>query len=88
MTKLVKCTDRFTETTIDDEAVVMDLESGSFFSLSGSALAIWELIDGTRDKAAVLAALRQVYAAPEADLVADVDQFVGDLAAAGLVSGA
>lgn len=47
----------FAETRIDDEIVIMNLASGDFFSLTDSAAAIWDLLDGSRDRAAVLAAL-------------------------------
>lgn len=82
---LEKCADKFIETSIDDETVIMDLDSGSFFALSGSALAIWTAIDGNRGRAAVLAAVCEEYGAPAGDLAGDVDAFLGELAGAGLV---
>jgi pyrroloquinoline quinone biosynthesis protein D len=84
---LVKRTDRFVETEIDGETVVMELETGDFFSLSGSALSIWQLIDGTRDRASLLAAIAAEYQTTEAHLVGDVDEFVADLKAAKLIEG-
>jgi len=84
---LVKRVDRFVETEIDGETVVMDLETGDFFSLSGSGLSIWLLIDGTRDRASLLAAVAAEYQGAEADLAGDVDAFVADLKAAKLVEG-
>lgn len=84
---LVKCTDRFVETEIDGEAVVMELETGDFFSLTGSALAIWQHIDGTRDRASLLAVVAAEYQTSEAQLAGDVDEFVADLIAAKLIEG-
>ena len=49
---LTKDPTAFAETRIDDEIVVMNLASGDFFSLEDSAAAIWDLIDGTRNRAA------------------------------------
>lgn len=83
--RLVKCTDRFVETVIDDEAVVMDLDSGNFFSLSGSALSIWELIDGRRDTAAIIASLAEEYGADETAIGEDLATFVADLARLGFI---
>lgn len=83
---LAKRTDRFVETVIDEEAVVMDLDSGDFFSLGGTAYAIWGLIDGTRTRAEIIAALVAGYAAPEAEVAADFDAFVGDLAERGFIA--
>ena len=77
----------FAETRIDDEIVIMNLASGDFFSLTDSAAAIWDLLDGSRNRAAVLAALADAYDAPQADLATDVDAFLGELRAGGLISG-
>ena len=77
----------FAETRIDDEIVIMNLASGDFFSLTDSAAAIWDLLDGSRNRAAVLAALAGEYAAAQADLAHDLDVFLGELRAGGLISG-
>lgn len=84
---LAKDPARFVETTIDDETVVMSLASGEFFSLTDTARAIWELIDGSRDEAAIVAALAAEYteAAPGA-LAGDVARFVGELRDANLLA--
>ena len=77
----------FAETRIDDEIVIMNLASGDFFSLEGSAAAIWNLLDGSRDRAAVLAALSSEYAAEPTGLARDLDSFLDELRADGLISG-
>ena len=79
MGALSKRSGGFTETAIDDEIVVMRLDNGDFFSLSGTAAAIWRLIDGTRDRAALLADLAEQYHGDQADVAADVDEFVARL---------
>jgi PqqD family protein of HPr-rel-A system len=86
MSAYSKLSDRFTETAIDDEIVVMRLDSGDFFSLAGTAAAIWHLIDGTRDRAALLAALAARYGADEAEMAADLDEFLVQLKEQGLVA--
>lgn len=82
---LRKASDRFSETAIDDEIVVMSLESGDFFSLTGTGRDIWRMLDGTRDRAALLADLGADYALDAAALAADVDAFLSQLASAGLL---
>lgn len=77
----------YSESTIDDEVVLMHIESGEFYSLSGTAAAIWSLIDGQRDRAAVVAELAGQYGADPAGIAADVDAFLARLTAAGLVTG-
>ena len=84
---LTKDLTAFAETRIDEEIVVMNLSSGDFFSLRESGAAIWDLIDGTRDRAAVLAALTRDYDAGDADLAADLDAFLAELRGNGLLSG-
>ena len=88
MTALSKRSNRFSETSIDDEVVVMRLDSGEFFSLSGTGAAIWRLIDGTRDRKALLASLAAAYQASEAEMAADVDDFIAQLKEFGLIDAA
>jgi pyrroloquinoline quinone biosynthesis protein D len=84
---ITKAQGRFSETEIDDEIVVMNLESGDFFSLTGTAREIWRLIDGTRDRAGLIAALAADYGIDGAAVATDVDEFLAELAAAGLLDG-
>jgi hypothetical protein len=87
MSAFVKQAGRFTETVIDDEVVVMRLDNGEFFSLSGTAAAAWRLIDGTRDRAALIAALAARFDADESLVAADLDDFLAQLRENGLLAG-
>lgn len=86
MTILAKDPARFVETVIDEETVIMLLDSGDFFSLSETGRAIWQLIDGQRDRAALLAALSAEYDVPVEVLAPDLDDFLADLRTAGLLA--
>lgn len=86
MTILAKQADRFTETDIDDEIVVMRLDNGEFFSLSGTAAATWRMIDGTRDRNSLLSALAKQYEGDEAKIAADIDEFLAKLREMGLLA--
>ena len=88
MNALSKQVDRFSETDIDDEIVVMRLDNGEFFSLAGTAAAMWRLIDGTRDRAALLAALAVEFEADEAAIAEDVDVCLAELKELGLIAAA
>ena len=83
---LKKCDARIVETEIDDELVVMDIETGDFLSLVGSAREIWGLIDGTTDRAAILDTLDEAYSAPRNQLANDLDAFCAQLREAGLIT--
>jgi len=86
MTVITKLTDRFTEADIDQEIVIMRLDNGEFFSLSGTATKLWRLIDGTRDEEAIVVAAASEYSADESEIAADVHEFVGCLRAMGLLA--
>ncbi len=82
---LFKRTENISETTIDDEVVVMELTNGDFFSLTDTALEIWHLIDGTRDSAGIIAELAAKFAASPEEIAGDVQDFVDQALAAGLL---
>jgi pyrroloquinoline quinone biosynthesis protein D len=82
---ITKAEGHYSETEIDEEVVVMSLESGDFFSLTGTAREIWRLIDGSRDRAALVTALANEYGAAAEEVAPDVDAFLGELAEAGLI---
>lgn len=84
--QLVKCADRFIETEIDGEAVLMDLDSGDFFALAGSALAVWQKIDGPVSRDAIVAALAAEYGAEPDKIGGDVDHFLSDLKQLGFLA--
>lgn len=83
---LKKRGDRFVETQVDGEVVIMDLASGDFFSLRDSALEIWRLVDGSRDRDAILAALSDDYGVAVTSLADDVDAFLDQAVSAGLIA--
>ncbi len=82
---LIKRPERFVETDIDDEVVVMDLDSGNFFSLKDTALEIWRLVDGSRTSADIVAEIAAAYDLTESELAADIAAFLDQAQAAGLL---
>ena len=84
---LRKAETRYVETALDDETIVMDVDSADFFSLNATAGAVWRLIDGTRDRDAIVAALAAEFAASPAEIGADVDALIGQLRTAGFLVG-
>jgi hypothetical protein len=71
--------------TVDDETVIVDLGSGSYFSLRGSAQAIWGALDRGLDTAGIAHELAGRYDADGTDLVELVEGFVARLADDGLI---
>jgi len=84
---LRKAETRYVETALDDETIVMDIDSADFFSLNATAGAVWRLIDGTRDRDAIVAALAAEFAASPEEIGADVDALIGQLRTAGFLVG-
>ncbi|MEO6581923.1 MAG: PqqD family protein [Sphingomicrobium sp.] len=87
MTAITKLRDRFTEADIDHEIVIMRLDNGEFFSLSGTAAATWRLIDGRRDRHALAAAANAEFDGSECEINADIDEFLVRLRETGLLAG-
>jgi hypothetical protein len=86
MNRVIKLSERFTEAAIDDELVIMRVDTGEFFSLTGTAATTWRLIDGNRGRDALLAALADEYSTDEAAIAADVDDFLAQLKETGLLA--
>ena len=53
--------------------------------LEGTAMAIWTLLDGTRDRAAIVDVLAQQYDVPADEVSVGVDAFLRDLTELGLL---
>jgi hypothetical protein len=83
-----KLTANFVATRVDDEILIVDLDGGELLSLEGTGRAVWELIDGVRSEADIVAALAEEYDAPRARLAQDVRALVEQLAEAALVAAA
>lgn len=77
---------RYVESRIDGEAVLVQLDNGTFHALKGSGLAIWDLIDGTRDGAAIVTALMGIFDVSRERCETDVDRFLRRMAEAGFVA--
>lgn len=84
---LSKVPGAYSEATIDDEVVVMSLDSGEFFSLTGTALAVWRGLDDGPTKPALLAGLAEEFGTNPASIEPDCDAFLNQLIAAGFVVG-
>ena len=80
-----KCSDNFIERLIDDEIVLLDLDSADFFSLGGVAQDVWALIDGQRDREAIVVALAGEYNCSVDQIGEDVDAFLEQMVQRGFL---
>ncbi|WP_198152677.1 PqqD family protein [Tsuneonella dongtanensis] len=63
---------------------MINLRSGRFSTMSGTALRIWELLDQTAELASVCSALEAEYDVEPGRCRAEVERFADELVAAGL----
>lgn len=85
MTAIRKLTGNFNEADIDDEIILMRLDNGELLSLTETAAAVWRLIDGQRDRRALVSALQAEFDADEKLIAGDVASLLQQLMEAGLV---
>jgi len=81
-----KATQRFVETELDGEAVIMNVDTGQFHALKDTGLAIWRLIDGERSIALILAELLKTYDVDEERCRSECERFFATLQSAGFVN--
>jgi coenzyme PQQ biosynthesis protein PqqD len=61
------------------QTVLLRLDDGGYYALDEVGAAVWELCDGSRSVAEVVAAIGERFDAPEATIRADVMEFVEEL---------
>jgi hypothetical protein len=71
--------------TIEDEVLIINTESGAYYSLRGSAASIWSGIERGLSGPMLRAALLRRYTAGEAEIAAAIDPFVAELLAEDIV---
>lgn len=64
---------------VDGETVLLDLDSGLYFSLNETGARVWELCDGERDIAQIIDVITTEYDAPADSIRADVLELVTQL---------
>lgn len=85
MIPLTKLSARFTEVDIDNEIIIMRPDNGDFYALSGTAAAVWRLIDGKRDREALITSAAIAFEASEYEIASDVDELLSQLRDTGLL---
>lgn len=72
---------------VDGEAVVLDLDTSTYFSVNGTGTVLLRALDHEADEESLVAALSQASGRPGHELRSDVEAFVADLRARGLLTG-
>jgi hypothetical protein len=70
---------------VDDETVLLDLQSGMYFGLDGVGQLIWEGISRGESLGAIAAVIASEYEVDEAQALNDAIEFTSDLVERGLL---
>ena len=71
---------------VDNEAVLMDVSSGSYYGLLETGREIWQRLEEPVLVGDLCASLGREYSAPEGELEADTIEYLNRLAASGLIT--
>lgn len=85
MTRLSKRIGHYVETKVDGETVVMNIDSGHFFALEGTARSFWSALDRHDRRADIVADLAEQYGTAPAKVDTDLTSFIAELREAGLI---
>ena len=72
--------------TIDGEVVVVNLDTGTYFSLDGTGMRIWDWMDGSRTIEGLVRTARASFGGDPAAMETAIRAFVEQLVAEGLVA--
>lgn len=86
MTSIRKEMGRFTEASIDDEVVLMNVDTGEFYALDGTAAVVWRLIGEDRSRGQILDILGQEFDGDPEGIAQDVDKLLETFKEMGLVA--
>ena len=85
MVAIRKLTENFIATDVDGEVLIVDLDGGELFSLTGTAKAVWDAIDGERDLDGLVEAMQMRHAGDASTISQDVAELIEDFENAALV---
>ena len=68
-----------------DSLVLLDVDGGEYFALDEVSGRVWDLCDGERDVASVIAAVSAEYDAPVETIHEDVQEFLQEMVDANLL---
>jgi hypothetical protein len=71
--------------TIDGETIILHLGSGFYFSVGGCGPTAWQMLSESATMARTVAAIEAMYETSGVDVEPELDRFVGELRAEGLL---
>ena len=80
-----KRSENYVATTLGEELLIVDLDGGELFSLTGTGKAIFEAIDARRSEADIVALMCATHDGSPDVIAKDVARMLADLEAAALI---
>jgi len=77
--------DRVMAQQVEGESVLLDIDSGEYFSLNEVGGRVWDLCDGTRTVSSIVGVLCDEFDVDQSTAVGDTNDLLETLAGAGLV---
>lgn len=71
----------------DDEVVILEMRTGTYFSLRGTGLEVWKLVERNATPARISESMGARYEAPAGDISSAVESLLAELAEAELIVG-
>lgn len=66
-------------TELDDQLMLMNIESGSYYQIEGIGGAIWQMLETPRSETEIVAAIMATYRVDEAQCIKDIRAFLAKL---------
>lgn len=70
---------------VDNEALLLDIETGEYFSLNPVATEIWTMLSEGQSRDTIAVTLGKKYEIEPEAIAADIDELLNDLSQAGLL---
>lgn len=71
---------------LEDEAVLLDMDSKQYFRLNGTAAFIWKALERGLPHAKIVEDLTETFDVAEAEAAAELDRLLNELTGAGLLT--
>ena len=71
--------------SVAEEMILLDLETGLYFTLNPVGCAIWRGLESNSDRAAIIAGVVEQFEVDEATATADFDEYIDALTGEGLL---
>jgi len=72
--------------TIEEQTVLLHVDSGMYFALNDVGARVWDLCDGDHAVDAIVATLAEEYDAPAGEIRSDVEELLTEMRAGALLA--